>query len=223
MSEVPNRCRRLLLTSAVVFGFLSGINAQNDSIVKPSGKLEITTDFSTDSLSASDKKSKKIKKQDTSSVKVKRYYSPTRALWMSAVVPGLGQIYTRRYWKLPIVYAGLGVAAYFVVSNQLNYVVARDSYRATQGVEGYTSIDPEYQAYSPSQIKSFRDFYRRNRDFSIVALAAVYALNIIDATVDAHLRSFDVSDNLALKLRPGTGFSLAQGPFVGMSATLTIR
>ena len=137
-----------------------------------------------------------------------RYHSPRKATWMSAVLPSLGQFYNKRYWKPPIIYAGLGVAIYFLVDNQLKFITARNSYRARVGVPGFT-VNPKYQTYDADQIMSDRDYYRTNRDYSIIAVAAVYALNIIDAAVDAHLRTFDVGDDLSMKVRPSFQFANA--------------
>lgn len=130
-----------------------------------------------------------------------KYHSPVKATWMSAVLPGLGQFYNRRYWKPPIVYAGLGVSIYFLIDNQLKFITARNSYRARVGVPGYT-VASKYVGNDATQIESDRDYYRTTRDYCIVAVVGVYALNIIDAAVDAHLRSFDVGNDLSMKVRP---------------------
>lgn len=128
-------------------------------------------------------------------------HSPVKATWMSAALPSLGQFYNRRYWKPPIIYAGLGVAIYFLIDNQNKFVIARNSLRARLGVPGY-GVHAKYQSYDAAQIESDRDFYRTNRDYCIIAVAGIYALNVIDAAVDAHLRTFDVGDDLSMKIRP---------------------
>lgn len=135
-----------------------------------------------------------------------KYHSPAKATWMSAALPSLGQFYNRRYWKPPIIYAGLGVSIYFLIDNQLKFITARNSYRARVGVEGYT-VAPKYAGNDAAQIESDRDYYRTNRDYCIIAVAGVYALNIIDAAVDAHLRTFDVGDDLSMKVRPSFQWS----------------
>lgn len=132
------------------------------------------------------------------------YHSPVKATWMSAACPGLGQMYNKKWWKLPIVYGALGAAVYFVYFSQAEYVKARDSYRALVLPQPHSfQVHPDYAGYDAFQIKSYRDYYRQNRDYAIVATAALYALQILDATVDAHLKNFDVSDKLTLSLRPG--------------------
>ena len=130
-----------------------------------------------------------------------KYHSPKKATWMSAALPSLGQFYNRRYWKPPIIYVGLGVAIYFLVDNQLKFITARNSYRARVGIPGFT-VNSKYTSYDAEQIQSDRDYYRTNRDYCIIAVAAVYALNVIDAAVDAHLRTFDVGDDLSMKVKP---------------------
>ena len=127
---------------------------------------------------------------------------------MSAALPSLGQFYNRRYWKPPIIYAALGVSIYFLVDNQLKFMEARNSYRARLNIAGFT-VAPKYTNLSAEQILADRDFYRTNRDYSIIAIAAVYALNVIDAAVDAHLRTFDVGDDLSMKIRPSFRFNTA--------------
>ncbi|MCS6982318.1 MAG: DUF5683 domain-containing protein [Flavobacteriales bacterium] len=142
-----------------------------------------------------------------------RYHSPVKAAWFSAVCPGLGQMYNKKWWKLPIVYGALGGALYFLLYSQNEYVKARDSYRALVLPQPNPyQVHPDYQGYGPYEIKSFRDYFRQNRDYAILASAGVYVLQILDATVDAHLLTFDVSDKLSLRLIPnfriqGFGFS----------------
>lgn len=153
-----------------------------------------------------------------------KYHSPTKATWMSAVLPSLGQFYNRRYWKPPIIYAGLGVSIYFLIDNQLKFITARNSYRARVGIEGYT-VASKYAGNDAAQIESDREYYRTNRDYCIIAVAGIYALNIIDAAVDAHLRTFDVGDDLSMKVRPsfqlGTGaYQTGFAPTTGIAWTL---
>jgi hypothetical protein len=138
--------------------------------------------------------------------KTERYHSPAKATWMSAALPGLGQIYNKRYWKPPIIYAGLAVSIYFLIDNQTKFIVARNSLRAREGVPGF-EVDAKYQSYSATQIQSDRDFYRTNRDYSIIGITAVYALNLVDAVVDAHLKSFDVGDDLSMRVKPSWQFN----------------
>lgn len=130
---------------------------------------------------------------------------PVKATWMAVGLPGLGQIYNRRYWKLPIVYGAFAGASYFLATNQINFARARNSYRAKIPLPGYT-VHPDYANYSKEQIATDRDYYRRNRDIAIGVMAGVYLLQIVDAVVDAHLSTFDVSDDLSFQVRPYTSY-----------------
>lgn len=137
--------------------------------------------------------------------KIRPPRDPVKATWMAVGLPGLGQIYNRRYWKLPIVYGAFAGASYFLASNQINFARARNSYRAKIPLPGYT-VHPNYANYSKEQIATDRDYYRRNRDIAIGVMAGVYLLQIVDAVVDAHLSTFDVSNDLSFQVRPYTSY-----------------
>lgn len=164
-----------------------------DSTVINSGNIEITADTTVQSRSKGPRV-RNIPPRD-----------PVKATWMAVGLPGLGQIYNRRYWKLPLVYGAFAGASYFLASNQIRFARARDSYRASIGLSGYT-MHPDYANYQSQQIATDRDYYRRNRDIAIGVMAGVYLLQIVDAVVDAHLSTFDVSDDLSYRLRPYTSY-----------------
>ncbi len=191
-------------------GNLLAQNPRQNNKEEQSKKIVIS---SLDSLSSTPSDSTILKKNK----KTERYHSPAKATWMSAALPGLGQIYNKRYWKPPIIYAGLAVSIYFLIDNQTKFIVARNSLRAREGVPGF-DVDPKYQSYSASQIQSDRDFYRTNRDYSIIGITAVYALNLVDAVVDAHLKSFDVGDDLSLRVKPSWQYNGLHQPS-GMAVT----
>lgn len=118
---------------------------------------------------------------------------------MSAVLPGLGQAYNKKYWKIPIVYAGLGGFGYFFVTNNQLY----NDFR--QGVRNYYGDDAAAIAntgYTGEQLQTLKLYYRKNRDICAFGFAIIYVLNIIDANVDGHLRTFDISDDLSLHIDP---------------------
>lgn len=120
---------------------------------------------------------------------------PARASLFSALIPGLGQAYNGDYWKIPIFYTGLGVCAYCWSSNQQQYDRYRNMYRQQN--------DGSYNGnLTADNIKWYRDQYRRYRDYSIIATALVYALNIIDANVFAHFSNFDISDDITFNVEP---------------------
>lgn len=127
-------------------------------------------------------------------------HSPKKAAMLSAVLPGLGQVYNKKYWKVPVIYAGLGTLAYFAVNKQKNHIYYRDQLRAKLDDDPAT-ID-EYPDATADQVLQVSESYRRNRDLLIIISAGVYVLNILDASVDAHLYTFDVSDDLSFRAAP---------------------
>ena len=125
-------------------------------------------------------------------------HSPHKASIYSAIIPGLGQLYNKKYWKLPIVYAALGSAAYFTYENGQKYKQYRDAFLLRQ--EGGTD---EYDGnYTDSQLITIMEYYERNKELSLLMTAAIYILNIVDASVDAHLFDFDISEDLSLNTSP---------------------
>ena len=125
-------------------------------------------------------------------------HSPHKASVYSAIIPGAGQVYNKKYWKVPIVYAALGSTAYFTYDNGQKYKQYRDAFLLRQ--DGETD---EYDGiYSDSQLITIMEYYERNKELSIIMTLAVYILNIVDASVDAHLFDFDVSEDLSLNTTP---------------------
>ena len=126
--------------------------------------------------------------------------APAKAAFYSAILPGLGQAYNKKYWKIPLVYAALGTTLYFYASNNDKYHEFRDAYK--DRLAGKPNA--KYDYLDDSRLITAQRFYRRNRDLSLLLTGAFYALNIIDANVDAHLGQFNVNDNLSLRpdLRP---------------------
>lgn len=138
---------------------------------------------------------------------------PTRAVWMSALFPGLGQVYNRRYWKLPIVaggYLGLAYATSWNNGMLVDYTRAyRDIMDTDPETKSYMNFFPPTMQESDldktwltSVLKSRRDFYRRNRDLCIICMVGVYFLAMIDAYVDASLSHFDISPELSMDVAP---------------------
>lgn len=131
---------------------------------------------------------------------LKHKHSPTLASLMSAVVPGSGQIYNKKIWKVPIIYAGIGALVYFEVDNNKQYKKYREAYIFKTDKDEST-IDP-YPDFSPSDIEAEMNRWRRYRDMNVIFLSVIYVLNIIDASVDANFFDYDISDDLTLKLNP---------------------
>lgn len=144
---------------------------------------------------------------------------PLRATWLAVIVPGLGQIYNRSYWKLPIVYGGLMGCGFAIAWNGEKYDAYKQAYRdiladanniSTNPTRSYNAILPEGYTIErmggvsnyTAVLKDRQNMYRRYRDISIVVGVLVYALSIIDAYVDAQLFDFDISDDLSINIEP---------------------
>ena len=147
-------------------------------------------------------------------------HSPTRAMIYSAVLPGAGQVYNKKYWKIPIIYGGIGVSLYAASWNYDRYKVYSDAFDLRTDGDDNT-IDEFDGVYSDEQLIQIQNYYRRNQEVSLIVAFAFYALNILDANVDAHLYSFDVSKSLTLNMQP-TQFQFIDRPvrYSGISLNL---
>ena len=142
----------------------------------------------------------KVASSDNMEIKPK--HSPHKASIYSAVLPGLGQAYNKKYWKIPIVYAGFGTITYFVVTNRKEYLLAKEAFLYTTNGEVYETDNKYVGKYTEQDLTQIRDYYRRNTELSWIVMSLWYVLNIVDATVDAHFFDYDISDNLSLHLQP---------------------
>jgi len=125
------------------------------------------------------------------------YQNPQKAAVLSAILPGLGQVYNKKYWKVPIVYAGFGTFAYFIRFNQRGYNKWKQAYI------DFPDYDLEYDfPLTLEQIDRTKNSYKRYRDLSIIGTAGFYILQIIDATVDAYLFDWNVDENISLRVEP---------------------
>jgi hypothetical protein len=153
---------------------------------------------------------------------VKKKHRPRKAAIRSAILPGLGQAYNRKYWKIPIVYGALGTTAYVINYNLKQYKDLRYAYSSLldsvrfphSGVKDYLKVFVTRNA--SDQLFTARSQVRQNIDYSVVVLLLLWGLNVVDAVVDAHLKDFDVTPELSLRLKPGfnnysntTGLGLA--------------
>lgn len=135
---------------------------------------------------------------------------PHKAAVRSAIIPGWGQAYNKKYWKMPIIYAALGVTAYVFANNINTYKDYRFAYAAKYKTtlsppdsSDYPYIKDYLKPISLQALKEGRDTYRRYIDYSVVFFIIFWGLNIVDAAVDAHLKAFDISPDLSMKVRPG--------------------
>ena len=121
--------------------------------------------------------------------------TPAKAAFYSAILPGLGQAYNKKYWKIPLVYGAIGTSLYFYIDSNKKYHQYRDAYK--RRLEGYS--DDNFTYLDNARLISGQKFYQRNRDLSALFVVAFYALNIIDANVDAALIQFNVDENLSIR------------------------
>ncbi|MEQ9441041.1 MAG: DUF5683 domain-containing protein [Cyclobacteriaceae bacterium] len=157
-------------------------------------------------------------------------HSPRKAALFSAVLPGLGQVYNGKYWKVPIIYAGFATLGYFVIHNNDRYNLFRRALFAEQSGETNPLVGIQNGRFEdPTSIQRGIDQFRRDRDFMIILITGMYALNIMDAIVDAHLIEFDINPELSFDLKPVAGSSLAYTghltptiPTYGLSFTLNL-
>jgi len=168
--------------------------------------------FSLSALAQIEKENKTIDKKEqpkkkieglvivpTDSVLVRKEIDPLRpakAAFYSAVLPGLGQAYNKKYWKIPIVYAALGTGVYFYIDNNKQYNRVRDAYK--RRLAGFDDDEFKERFTNDGLIEAQKTF-RRNKELSLLVTLGLYALNIIDANVDAHLLQYNVDDNLSFK------------------------
>jgi hypothetical protein len=118
---------------------------------------------------------------------------PSKAAFYSAILPGLGQAYNKKYWKIPLVYGAIGTSMYFYLDNNKKYHNYRDAYK-----KRLLGLPDEYDYLDDSRLIAAQRFYQRNRDLSLLVTIAFYVLNIVEANVDAHLTQFNVSEKLSL-------------------------
>ena len=151
-----------------------------------------------------------VKKQEPDTSKKVRVWDPKIAARRSAIIPGWGQIYNKKYWKLPIVYGGLGICGYVFFDNIKTYKEYKFAYAARIKAQttppdstDYKKLKDIYKVLSPGSIRTARDEFRRYVDYSALIFVLLWGLNVVDATVDAHLKAFDVSPDLSLHFKAG--------------------
>jgi len=128
-------------------------------------------------------------------------HSAKKASIYSAIVPGMGQFYNKKYWKIPLIYAALGSAFYAAQWNRSEYEHYLLAYRYRTD-ENESTVDPYVNRYTESNLITIKDYYRKNKDLAYIISAGLYLINILDASVDAHLFDFEVSDDISLVVQP---------------------
>jgi hypothetical protein len=156
-------------------------------------------------------------------------HSPTRAAILSAVVPGMGQIYNKKYWKLPLIYGGIGTLGYFVVhwnnlyQKYLNAYIHYNKFNKDESVLDGLPIKINKSWDINTQLNWYKDNYRRWRDLCALFAGAIYVLNIIDATVDAYLFNYDISADLSMRIEPAMINTYARQATPGIRLSFSLR
>ncbi|MDN6279853.1 MAG: DUF5683 domain-containing protein [Psychroflexus sp.] len=144
--------------------------------------------------------------------------APAKAAFYSAILPGLGQIYNGSYWKVPIVYGGIGTSAYFYVQNDKEYNRYRDAYK--RRLAGFD--DDEFSGLlTKENLIDAQKQFRKNREYSLLVMIGFYILNIVDANVDAHLNQFSITRDLSLQTRFEPNY-LSGKPDYGLSLNINL-
>ena len=181
--------RQFFFLILMSFGFLHAVTAQDTAVVKPA---------------VPSVQSDTTKKQAIDTTKNKAEHSPRKATIRSAIIPGWGQAYNKKYWKIPIVYGALGTAAGFFIYNRKEYIDARDAYRYK--VDTIASNDnlikPKFRPVDAESVRQYRIGVRQYVDYSVLIFLLLWGLNVVDATVDGHLKAFEVSDDLSMRVNP---------------------
>ncbi len=166
---------------------------------------------------------KNIKIHDSQGLKP---HSPHKATLYSAVLPGLGQAYNKKYWKTGAVWAGFGIFGYFIVTNNNEYKSFRDAYLyVSKGEQGDPPNDL-VDRYTEDQLLAQKDYYQRNLELSVIFSVLWYIVNIVDAAVDAHLYDFNVDDNLSIGIGPAQtpmNYNVLPGPDLKTYSGLTLK
>lgn len=126
--------------------------------------------------------------------------NPKKSALYSAILPGAGQLYNRQYWKIPVIYAGMGVSFYFLIDNSREYQKFRRAYISR--IDNITSNDELKDKYSPNQLQTLQNAYKKYLDMTILFSALGYTIQVLDALAFAHLKNFDVSRNISMMMRP---------------------
>jgi len=180
-----------------------------------------------------------------SSVKVR---SPHKASMYSVMFPGLGQAYNKKYWKIPILYVGIGATLYAINWNTKNYKKYKNGFRDFSEFYDWKYQDPDLETpiAEPSSrsyndlvtydieakdktyhngfktlLQNKKDSFKHDRDLSYIILVGVYVLNIVDAAIDAHFTNFNVNDDLTIKVEPAVSYSAFSGNSLGFRCQIT--
>ncbi len=130
------------------------------------------------------------------------YLNPPTAAYLSLALPGAGQFYNKSYWKIPLVYGGLATFTSLAIYNHNEYISYKRSYNNRRDNDPNTQVDPEHIRLTENGLKANRNSAKKYRDLNIILGVLFYGLNIADAYIDAHLKGFDVNDDISLNIDP---------------------
>ena len=213
MTRISKHTIRLGLLALCIW-ISAAANAQTDSLLIPVDSLNGVSDtvkpgklLPADSVNK--KKDTVIKKQVIVDTTFKNH-NPKIATRRSLILPGWGQVYNKRIWKVPIIYGALITTGVVFFYNMNTYRELRFAYKARIEAQtppfdstNYKTLEEKYTKYDINAIKTARNDFRQNIDFSVLAFLLFWGLNVVDATVDAHLRTFDVSPDLSFHIKAG--------------------
>lgn len=190
-----------IILACLLFIFAIKINAQKDSIsvgdLKVKGGITVTEDFYNP-------------------------LSPSKAAFYSAIFPGMGQLYNKKYWKVPIVWGGIGFFTYVYLDNNSEFKRYRTAFKQREsGLQDEFTLDDGSVLISRDGLINAQEVLRKNRDLSLLGLIITYALQIVEASVNAHLLQFNTDTNLSFKPMVFPDRMLAQTPAFGMSIKYT--
>lgn len=152
----------------------------------------------------------------------KKYPDPRKAVLLATLLPGAGQAYNKKWWKLPLVYGALGGMAWWTYDNASTYSEYSINYKALADENPNTQVtDPRYEFVPIETLRTSRDRFRKYTEQSYLTLGLLYLLSITDAYVDAQLHGFDVSDDLSLRLVPATSATPGDGIALGIGLRLS--
>lgn len=163
----------------------------------------------------------------------KAKHSPRKAALYSLAVPSLGQAYNKQYWKMPFVYAAFGTVIVLIRYYNIRYHDYLTPYLASYNPTTGAALRTEAPVYirgqkitrtlTIDQITKGKDFYRRYRDLNIIMLTAVWALNVVEANVAAHLKTFDMSEDISFRVQPDAGYTAFTGGIIGAKVVIPIK
>lgn len=199
----------LVLFFELFIASLFGQNQRTDSVFINTNQSTILTDSS---------KNNTIPKSD--SIKKPFKVNPKLATKKSAIIPGWGQAYAKQYWFIPVIYAGFGASTFGIIYNAKRYQILRKSYLETSAANaldakvttGKITLNNKDYELSIANLKQYTNYFRRNRDLSWLSIPVVWAVNVLEINVAAHLKSFDMSDDITMKIEP----SFAPNPISGL-------